>query len=200
MSRGDEIEEGSPRRGWQPPAGGYDDDEPGDRSAGGVGVGKPNRSGMVTAVGIAAIILGSLAIMGGVCGALVPAIMPALMDFAAKANPNDPNLAKAQEQLNKIPVWYQVGRPILNLVWGLGLVIGGIGTLKRSNGGRVLTLILAALGLLELLATLGTGLAMGFIEPSGLPLNCVNVVFTGGFAVFSFAALLSPKNAAEFRS
>lgn len=197
MSRGDEIDEGGPRRGWQPPAGGYDDEsnEPRDRD-----VGKPNRSGTVTAVAIIAIILGSLSIIGGACGALVPLIIPSLMDFAAKANPNDPNLPKLQEQLDKIPVWFQVGRSVLNLVWGLGLVIGGIGILKRSNGARILALILAVLGLVELLAALGTGLGMGFIQPSDLTLSCVYVVFISGFAVFSFVVLLKPKNAAEFRS
>src|ERR1700730_8837000 len=105
MSRGDEIEEGGPRRGWQPPAGGYDDEpnEPRDDDDR-VGIKKTNRSGAVTAVGIVAIILASLSLLAGLCTGCVGAGLPFLQDFA-KQNANDPNMAKMGQDLSPIPTW-----------------------------------------------------------------------------------------------
>jgi hypothetical protein len=200
MSRGDEIGEGLPRRGWQEPAGGYDNepDESRDRDDG-ARISKPNRSGGVTAVGIVAIILGSLVLLGAVCIGAMSAMIPALQEIL-KANQNDPNVAKAAQDLNKIPIWYLVASAVVELIRGLGLVIGGIAVLKRINAGRMLTLGMAVYGVLVAFGSLGVGLAMGIIEPSGIASSAVGLIFTCGFAVFAFVVLLSPKNAAEFRS
>jgi hypothetical protein len=203
MSRGDEIEEGSPKRGWQPPAGGYDDEQGEPRGRGDrddeVGIAKRNRSGMVTAVGIVGIILGSLGLLAGACTGCLGAFFPMLQEFA-KQNANDPNMAKAAQDLARIPAWFIIAEAVVALFRGTGLLVGGIGVLKRRNLGRMLVLAMAAFGVVAYFIDLVGALAMGFLEPSGIPANAVGGLFICGFALFAFIVLLMPKNAAEFRS
>jgi hypothetical protein len=199
MSRGDEFEAGDPRGPSPPPAGypRYEDDfagEPAER----LPTPPLPRSAAVTAVGIIGIVLGILTLFGGLClGILIP-LMPMLQDLARK-NPNDPNMAQLDHMLALIPTWFLTAQAVLSLVNGLGLMIGGIGVVKRSNGGRLLTLAMAALGVVGVLFNLGIGLALGIIEPANAITSIVSNVFTLGFAFFAFAVLLSAKNVAEFR-
>lgn len=195
MSQGDEIEAGDPRR-YGRPMGAYDDaDDAIERPS----VRKPGRSGAVTAVGIIGIILGSLGLVVGLCGVGLGAAMPAMRGFVKNQGGNDPNLAKAAQDLDRIPVWFIFAEAAVGLFRGIGLLVGSVLVLKRSNFGRFLTLAMAVFGILAGLADNGLGLAMGFMEPSGLIGAGFGILFGLAFAVFAFVVLLSPKNAAEFR-
>jgi hypothetical protein len=204
MSGGDEFQSGAPRRKW-----GDDNDEPdeprnhGDHD----GISKKNRSGTVLAVGIIAIILGCFVFLGSVCTSVLPVFMPAMVDFAAKQNPNNPGLAQARAEMAKIPTWYLLSIAAVEFLRAMGLIIGGVGVIRQSNIARVLTLIVAALGVLMFLIGVGGNFAFGSMD-AGNPANMAgvfcgmgcNAVMNLGFAVFAFVVLLTPRNVAEFRS
>ncbi len=194
MSRGDEFQEDAPRPRWR------DDndelDEPRDRGDR-VRIDKPNRSGAVTAVGIVAIILGSLSLIGGGCIACVAAGLPFLQEIANQ-NKNDPNMAKAAQDLGRIPTWFVFAEAAAATIRGAGLLVGGILVLRRSNIGRMLTLGITVFGLFAVCADIGGSLALGFLDRSGMAGSVIGVLFTVGFAVFAFAVLL--KHGEEFRS
>jgi hypothetical protein len=191
MSRGDEIEEGAPKPRWRD-----DSDEPDDRGRS-VRIDKPGRSGAVTAVGIVAIILGCLSLIGGGCIGCIGAGLPFLQEFANQ-NKNDPNMAKAAQDLSRIPAWFVIAEAVVAAIRGVGLLVGGILVLRRSNAGRMLTLGMAVFGLVAVCADVGGGLALGILEPSGMVGSAIGTLFTIGFAVFAFIVLL--KNGNEFRS
>jgi hypothetical protein len=96
-------------------------------------------------------------------------------------------------------VWFVFAEAGVGLIRGLGLLLGGVLVLKRSNLGRLLTLAMAVFGILAGIADNGIALAMGFIDRSGLIGGVVGFAFGLAFAVFAFVVLLIPKNAAEFR-
>jgi hypothetical protein len=203
MSRGDEIQADEPlkpRRDREDAAAGWGDDD--DRQ-----VAHPQRSLMVTAVGVVAIVFGCFVLLGSITAALFPVIMPACIDFAAQMNPNDPNLVKAKDDLAKIPSWYMMGTAAVDFVRAIGLIIGGIGVVRRARFGRGLILIMALLGVIMFLVGLGATFLLGTMDmgdPSSVAGGAFGIVCSGtlnvGFAVMALTGLLPAKNAAEFRS
>jgi hypothetical protein len=204
MSRGDEIEPGDPEKKRRPAFSNEDEpDEPGDDR---LQLGKRSRSGAVTAVGIIGIILGCFALLSAVCTSVTPAVMPALMDMAAKANPNDPKIAQAKEAMARVPTWYVMGSAAFGLLLGLGLLIAGVGVLKRVAFARPVMLILAGLGVVSFLLSLVGTFSFGTMDTTDPTSVAGGVCGLGcsafgnlGFAVMAFVVLLNARNAAEFR-
>lgn len=207
MSRGDEIEEGAPRKRWRD-----DNDEP-DEPRGRedrIRIDKPIRSGAVTAVGIVAIVLGSFNFVCGVCGGssgiCLTGFAPFFQDIMKQAqaqDPNlakDPNVAKAVQDLDKAgPAGgLAIGEGIFNVLRGTGLLIGGICVLRRYNFARYLTLAMAVIGILGTCADVGIAFALGLMQANAGVGAGVGLVFGIGFAVFAFMVLLNPKNTKEF--
>jgi hypothetical protein len=196
MSRGDEIEPGEPRKsGWasdnyQEPA---DQDER-------LHLTKPKRSGAVTAVGVIAIIWGAWTLLGAGCLAVLPIVLPAVMEQAAKANPNDPNLAKAKEIMDRTPRWYLLTMAGVQVITGLALAICGAGVLMRSNAARLMLVVLAVLGIVILAGNLTFNVVNGLMDQNGIIGSVCGGVLALGFAALVLIVLLNPKNAAEFRS
>ncbi len=202
---GDEIAAGKPRRSGGQRA---DAESPWGDDVDDASIAKPPlRSTMVVAVGVIAIVFGCFVLLGSVCVSVYPVIMPAMLNVAAKGNPNDPNLAKAREAMTKIPTWYLLGVAAVDFLRAMGLIVGGVGVIMRSNVARLLTLVMAALGVVMFLTgvvatfVLGT---MDMADPSSVAggvfgIGC-SAVLNLGFAAVAFIFLLSAKNAAEFRS
>jgi hypothetical protein len=204
MAQGDEYQAGEPRRsqpGWR------DEDYDEERADRDVGQRTRRRSGAVTTVGILAIVFGCFVLLGSVCLSVYPVIMSTTLEFAGKVNPNDPNLAKAKEAAAKVPTWYFLGVAAVDFIRSLGLIVGGVGVLRRSSWGRLLTLAMASLGIIMFMIGCGASFAFGAIDPAD-PSSIAGGVFgivcsaivNLGFAGCVFPILLSGKNVAEFRN
>jgi len=218
MSRGDEFEAGQPPSqprqdefgAGLPPArprmSDAGDDELGDDRD----VRRPEkrgRSGAVTAVGIIAIVLGCLVLLGAICTAVTPMVSKQMLDFAAKANPNDPNVAKQRQMLDALPQWYFILMGGIEFLRAVGLVGGGLGVVKRVNAARWLVIALACIGVILLIVGSIASFAMGAVnvdDPASMAGGVCGLVFSAilnlGFAAMALFVLLSAKNAAEFRS
>jgi hypothetical protein len=142
------------------------------------------KSGRVTGVGVAYLILGGLAgLLGLTC--LAPG------SFAW----HDPGLRPPGVALNPV-------RAILGfwgLIWGLPAFLGGLGVLRRKQWGRILTLIAAFLlvlfnGFLGVAALL---IAFFREDPSGAAAGVIWLVPLG-VAIWAIAVLLNRSYAAEF--
>ncbi len=181
----------------------YRDAEPPDHEP----IDKRSRSGAVTAVGIIAIVFGCFALLGAICTAGTPTFSRSMLDLAAKANPNDPNVAKQKQIIDSVPAWYFILMGGIEFLRGVGLIVGGVGVLKRVNAGRWLIMVLACIGvLLVIVGTLGNFAlgTMNFDDPASLAGGVCGLAFSGllnvGFAAMALFVLLNAKNAAEFRS
>jgi hypothetical protein len=164
---------------------------------------RPRRSGTVTAVAIVAIILGSLALVCGVCvgifGIIFESFRGAVEQELVNQAPRDANMAKAARDLARIPSWWIVAGGLLDAIRGFGLLFGGIGTLKRANWGRQLTLIMALLGIvIALLGLVMNVVVLGFDEPAQLVSGIFPVLVQIAFAVFAFVVLMNADNIREF--
>jgi hypothetical protein len=201
MSRGDEIEEGEPRppvRRWSE----YEDEA--DTPPRPPRARKSQPSGAVSGVGITAIILGSLGLMCGACGAFggvcFAGFMPWLQQELARVAPQDPQaaqMAKDMEQLQSVG-WLVIAESILSIVIGGGLIVAGIGVVRRSNLARWLTLGLAVVNVLSDFVDLLVKLVFGLFHAGDAASTAVSIVIAISFAVFAFVVLLNPRNAAEF--
>lgn len=182
----------------------YDDDEDQDED-----FDRPRRetapklSGAVTAVGILGIVLGSMALVCGACvglgGAAVGGFQGVINKELIKQGKGDPNLAKAAADLARIPFWWIVVLGVLDSLRGGLLLVGGIGTLKRKNWGRLLLLVMAILGVLMVFVGLAGNIALGLSDPQQFVSVFFNLLIQAGFAVFAFIVLLKAANVREFQ-
>lgn len=212
MSRGDEFTEEGPRRGWQSPRDrdGRDDGDRDDRDlrrerGDGLRIDRPNRSGAVMSVGILGIILGSLALMCGVCGGIgsvaiigcVPVMQPALK----QQGQFDANAAKMAQDLDKVQslVWLPITESVLNLGLGITVLLCGIGVLMRSNYARFGLLGLMAVWIFVEIADIIAKLVLGlFTNPADSLGSLATLMLVIAFAFYAAIMLLIPKFAAEF--
>ncbi len=81
---------------------------------------------------------------------------------------------------------------IISLVFGVLLLLGGIGLLKRQQWGRILTMIAASIGILLAILSI-VSLAQG--ETGAL----ISLAFFAGYATLVFTILLSSNVAREFK-
>jgi hypothetical protein len=212
MARGDEYEPERPRRHRQV-ARGYDadDDDDFDRRQ----VAKPQRSGLVLAVGIVEIVLAGLylgcGVVGGafgLCCAGGAHLMGAVIDQQAQF---DPQVAQDAKDFNKAKgaiqtaAWINVAKACINLAIGTVMLPAGIGVLRRANWARFLTLGLAAITLLVEFVDviLSTVLVLRFndppiMTPGDLTAGIALLVTLLGFAGFAGTILLLPQYAREF--
>lgn len=163
----------------------------------------PKRSGAVTAVAILGIVLGSMALVCGACvglgGAFMGSFQGDIQKAMAKAGQRDPNIAKAAADLARIPIWWVVVVGVLDSLRGGLLLVGGIGTLKRTNWGRWLLLVMSVGGVLMVIVGLVGNLALGMNDPQQYFSVCFSLLMQVGFAVFAFVILLNAKNVREFQ-
>ena len=153
------------------------------------------RSGSVTAVGIVTIIIGSLSALSGLC--VLVSVLIASVDRGG---------GFAGEQLGFV-VGIMIG--LVVLLWSIGMIVGGIGVLSRNSWGRILTLVVAAFGIL-----LGLGCVVLMVvslaapEPPrrgpdpriiGFLFSLFLAMIFIGHAVWAFIGLLGHRAASEFR-
>src|SRR5207237_6135763 len=110
------------------------------------------------------------------------------------------DLDKQLEELNRIPGWYMCGSAVEAFFRGLALMIAGIGVLKRSNLGRLLTLIVAAYYVVAVIAEVALSLGLNIFSMQTAMCSGVVALVAIAFAGFAYIVLLNPRNAAEFRT
>jgi hypothetical protein len=155
------------------------------------------RSGAVTAVGVISVVYGSLLLLFGLCVLMAGVLMGgAARGFGDMGGPG--------AGIFTIFAGLFIIVAVLFILFSIGLIVAGVGVLNRSNWGRILALVCAALaavwGLLYLFGLVGT-LAdpvnpdkAGGVFVMGL-LFCLNV----GYCVFVYVVLLNSTNAEEFQ-
>ena len=160
---------------------------------------KSGNSGAVTAIGVAALVLGGQSLICGVCigtvGALLGGAQLALKDQVG----NDPDLAEVMQELGQIPTWLVVAEGVAQLIRGAGLIVGGIGTLGRRNWARYLLLGMAVFSVV--IAIADTAATMALLGPGGaqdVTSSIFGVILALVFGVAAFIVLLSPDIAKEF--
>jgi hypothetical protein len=155
------------------------------------------RSGAVTTVAVANIVLGVLRIA---VSALVALLM---LNFLLDWPGTDPDLIKLVGLIALVimlPILLVIG--IFSVVAGIVLIIAGMGLLRRRPASRITTLVLGGLGG-GLALVYGYQLVSQLIEgvdavaPMGISL--AGFVVHGGYCVLVFVVLLNPRVAAEFR-
>jgi hypothetical protein len=166
---------------------------------------KKQRSGLVIAVGIISIVLGTLNLGCGVCvsfgGVCFTGFAPIMQKQLAKVGAQgDPKLAQAAKELERVQPagWLMIALGIFNILCGTGLILGGIGVLLRSNIARFLTLALALILVLGRIADLATTFFMGLLDGQGAATSIGGMLFGIAFAVFAGIVLLNPNNAKSF--
>ncbi len=163
---------------------------------------KRKRSGAVTAVAIVAMVLGSQALLCGVCvglgGVFFGSFRGILQQELAKQGAQDPQAAQVAQQMERIPTWWLFLEGSLDCVRGIGLLVGGIGALMRANWGRFVILTFAVFGVLVSLVSAGIALSLGIIDASNVASNGFGVVIQVAFTVFAFIVLMNPANIREF--
>src|SRR5260370_32588158 len=211
MSRGDEIQEDGPRRSRQStpaPARDRYDDDPDDREdlRHRDRIDKPNRSGLVMSVGILGIILGSLGLACGVCGGFtgtcLGGFVPVLQGELKRQGQNDPNAAKAAQDLEKAgtATWLILGESVFNLAIGSAMLLCSIGVLMRSNIARFGLIGVSGLSIFVEFIDIIVKLVMGlFTAPPDAFLSIASLLLVTAFAGFAWVVLLIPKHGAEFR-
>src|SRR5436305_15074188 len=100
----------------------------------------------------------------------------------------------------RTPLWFLAAGAVVQGLLGMGYTVGGIGVLKRSNAARLLTVAMAVLGVVIVLANTAVSASLGLLDASGMAGTACGALFALGFAGLICGILLSPKNAAEFRS
>jgi hypothetical protein len=150
--------------------------------------GKKSRkqSGLVTAVAIVNYVMGGLNILGGIAMMLIGlfggALLAELIKNAERNNPNLPGGASAIGGAFAM-VFAIIG--MVAILMGTVTVIAGYGIAERRQWGRILSFVLAGLNGLFVLACLVT------LQPVG--------IFSLGYCIFVFVALLQKEAATEFR-
>jgi hypothetical protein len=143
----------------------------------------------VTAVAIINFVLGGLQILGGLLVVVLGGTLIAAFTGAAKQAGADAGQAGQAAGMG-----FAIILGVALCIWIIGalFIFAGIGTLKRKQYGRIITLILAALfGVLALFSLIGIG-----ANPVGA---IIQILIYGGYCVFSYVTLLNAQNAAEFR-
>src|SRR5438105_498898 len=108
-----------------------------------------SRSGVVTGVGLATLILGSLVLLAGVCG--VAGIFIAVAEEAKRGGRASEGAYLAALLLC-----------LVTLAWGGAAIASGIGLMGRRNWARILALVLGGLGALAGVIFLFLGVAALF--------------------------------------
>jgi hypothetical protein len=183
MSR-DDWEDDEPRRSsrrWEEDW----DDEPG-----------PARSAVVTASGIIVMMLGCLAVLGGLCGGF--GVFAATIDEANRGGGRP-----------EARVVLLVGLLVclVTLLWGVGGLVAGTGILSRRRWARTLAMLLNSVAALAGVAFLiGAGVVCFGASIHGPEVGVIVVylfylglgLFFLGYAVWSFMVLLSSRYSVEF--
>jgi hypothetical protein len=181
-----------------------------DRDDARTGASKTGRSGLVTSIGIVAIVLGTLGLVCGGCGAVVAGCLGGgwfqdIMKKAgedpnvAKAFKDDPNIAKAFKEVERAQsfMWFKVGGAVVDFLLGAVLLVGGILVLRRLNISRFVIVAMAACLFLAQLIYVGLGAALGAINVQEGVVGGLVIIVWLAFAGFS-CMLLMPKYAKEF--
>jgi hypothetical protein len=152
------------------------------------------RSGAVTAVAIVNFVLGGLEVLFGlvimIMGPAVASFITGVASDASKQSGMNPAEAEKFRQAASAGGGFLTAVVgfigVCFMIFGVPMILAGIGVLNRRQWGRILTLVLAVLsGLLALLNLIS--------------LNIVGLIINGGYAILAFVVLLNAKNAAEFR-
>lgn len=168
---------------------------------GGAPAAGPQKSGLVTAVGVVMIVLGvlsmcgavSLLFLGGLAAAAGTAAAEVSRDFRSEGT-DEEQMRQAKEDLRKAGRAAQAvgGLAIIagllyfvNMIMG---IVGGIGVISRKKWGRLMGLIVGGLGALGAIFGLIAGGVMG------IP----GFLIGGGISAFILIVLLNNKHAAEF--
>jgi hypothetical protein len=179
----------------------------------------PERSGMVTGVGVVYLIIGALTVLAGVLIMVLGATLGAVIFGGGQAAGNapvqvdtkgmNPEQAKAAQEMAKAvqDTAKAGGASAGGFLAGLGAILGvcvmafgvipllgGIGVIQRKGWGRILTLIWAFVFLIFGLLGLG-GMAMSGFNGQGL----IQVLIQLGLGIWAIAVLFNSQYAAEFR-
>lgn len=168
------------------------DDEPPRRSGGG------SRSGLVTAMGVIHIVVGSLGLISGLCTFAV-----GVFATGAGAEFNRAGMPGGRGA-TAVGAMVIIGAIII-LAAGGGALAGGIGTLQRKFWGWVLGLVAASLASIMAILNL-ISMIQAFGLPSGWPGKgstiaggLIGFMLALGYAVFVFVVSFQPRVRSEFR-
>jgi hypothetical protein len=160
--------------------------------------GRGRHSGTVTVLGVISVVHGSLVLLGGMCMVLVGAAA----GIGAQA---------AQQQGAPGSLIALIAGLIFVLAFGLllygsGMIVGGIGLLNRSNWGRVLTLVTGSFGFLfALLSLVGVlnSLTSADANPEdragGVVICLVLFILQAVYGLWCYLVLLNSRFAEEFQ-
>jgi hypothetical protein len=141
-----------------------------------------NRSGAVTAVGIVNLVLGALDILAGIAVMVGGAAILGLSGAAANQEGVTEEQRKAMAAVGGMGAGIAVAIGVCIMIFGIPLIIAGIGVLKRRNWGRILTIVLGIIaGLLGVLSLLNHSIAGAVIYIAYCILVLV-VLFNSKFA------------------
>lgn len=161
---------------------------------------RPTKSGTVTAIGILAICMGALNLLGNGCGLVFVALKEPLTDFMRQAAKNNPGAQNPQFQdlldsLDRMPIFWLGIMLGLSMLISVMMIFSGIGTLHRKDSSRrVLIMLAVANAALSVLGLVGNVIYMGTEQLSGI----IGLIFPLLFAGFTLAVLRNPANLREF--
>ena len=148
------------------------------------------QSGAVTAVAVINFVLGGLEIL---LGLLIMILGPAILGFALSQVDTSKMTPEQAKQVKQVATqgggFLAVVTGIMGIcimVFGVPMIIAGIGVIKRRQWGRVLTIVLGSI-------------SIAFAVLNLIGLNIIGVLVNGGYAVLVFVILLNKQYAAEFR-
>ena len=176
------------------------------------------RSGAVTAVGILALVFGSLLLICGGCGALCGAgiaggsgaftgFMNDFMKQAAQQDPNlkkDPKFQQMQKDLKQLDEkmgptgWFALAEGGVDLLCGGLLLFGGVGVLRRVNLCRFIVPVVPLFSIVTHIATMAIKAIMGPFTWQEIGGGGFWIVINLVFMAFAGFILLTPKYAKEF--
>lgn len=184
----DDYEDRGPRR---PRRDDYDDDydAPARRRGG-------PKSGLVTTMGIIHIVLGSIALLFGLCTMIGGLFLTgAAADLERMAGPGAPRAGTTGGILIII-------LSIVMMAAAGGGIAGGVGTLQRRFWGWVLGLVAAGLsGIIAILSLIGMIQAFGlpFNRTGPILFNLLGLLLAAGYSAFVFIVSFQPHVRSEFR-
>ena len=148
------------------------------------------QSGAVTAVAVVNFVLGGLQIL---IGLLIMIVGPAIVGMAASAVDTSKMTPEQARQFKQATTTgggiVALGAAVFGgciLIFGVPMIIAGIGVIKRRQWGRILSIVLASLAIVGAIVWL-------------LTFNIIGLLINGGYAVVVFVILLNKQYAAEFR-
>ena len=155
------------------------------------------QSGAVTAVAVISFVVGGIVLVFGICGGIGVAM------FTGQAGGfmafNIPAFGSA--------LGIAIGICVAIILWGIGVIVAGIGVINRSQWGRVLTLILGGIAALVALLFVWAGVHSlteqgqfgGPPDVGGVLLLFLTGLILLGYTILAYIILLNPVYGSEFR-